>query len=164
MRTDVPAVIVPSHQPMTSSSELNKLRDVASEQATYKLLNTLSVHKGDPSVNDLLAMHTVVTTHSNYRCWSSIICVSFAVSVSTVLLYHCICMLWSRFYEKKRAHRSNVEADGHRALEATTPVPQPRSGQATIPGPILPGEPSNSRDNTSPQPQHAVYAIQGSAI
>jgi len=164
VRTDVPAVIAPSHQVMTSPSELNKLRDVTAEQATYKLLNTLSVHKVDPSVNELLALHMVMTTHSNCMCWSNIICVSFAISISTVLVYHCTCMLWSRFCKKKRTHRSNSEADGHTASEATTPFPQPRSGQAATPGPIMPGASSSSRDDPSPHPQHAVYAIQGSAI
>ena len=86
VRTDVPAVIAPSHQVMTSPSELNKLRDVNAERATYKLLNTLSVHNVDPSMKDLLALNTVMTTHSNCVCWSSIICVSFAISISTVLL------------------------------------------------------------------------------
>jgi len=160
VRTNVPAVIAPSHQAMTSPSELNKLRDVTAEQATYKLLNTLSVHKVDPSVDDLLALHTVMTTHSNCMCWSSIKCVSFAIFISTVLVYHYTCMQWSRFCKKERSHRSTAEADGHTASEAATPVPQPRSGQASIPAPILPGAPSNSRDDISPQSQHAVYAIQ----
>ena len=66
--------------------------------------------------------------------------------------------------QNERAHRSTTEADGHTASEAATPVPQLRSGQATIPGPILPGAPSNCRDDTSPRQKHAVYAFQGSAI
>jgi len=40
--------------------------------------------------------------------------------------------------QNEGAHRSTAEADGHTASEAATPIPQPRSGQSPIPGPILP--------------------------
>ena len=148
----------PPHQEVITHTELEQLRDATVEKATYELLNTLSQHKAEPSMADWLNFHSTVKTSTNCPCWTTNIYISLSISVTTLIIYHGICTVWSKFLNRCTLCKP-VKGQDHKESRAPTPIPQPRIGQATGQGPSPPG-PSKDEAPLS----HAVYAVHDNAL
>ena len=158
MRARDPVLIIPPHQEVVTHTELEQLRDATVGKATYELLNTLSQHKAEPSMADWLNFHSVVSTSTNCPCWTTNIYISLSISVTTLIIYHGMCTVWSKFLNRCTLCKP-VKAQDHKESRAPTPIPQPRIGQATSQGPSPPG-PSKDEAPLS----HAVYAVHDNAL
>ena len=150
--TQLPAMDIHSHQAIVSHDELNALKNMAAEQTTYKLLSTLTSYQEKPSVENLLELHSAMTTHTNCPGWTTSIIISATVSICILMMYHCTLLLWHKL-NARIALCKHPKMDGNTASAAEAPVPIQRTSQATNPAPA----PTTS--SVDPIQQHSVYAI-----
>ena len=151
-------VITPSHQATTSLSEMDALRNIVSKQDTYKLLSTLSAHKLEPTVENLMTPHSVMTARENGSSWTAAhVYISVTVTICMVTMYHCACILYNKlghcmFRRKTRTPKDNT------TLRAVAVATQRMHYQASNQAPIQ--DVDSSHQATA---QHAVYALHGNS-
>ena len=151
-------VITPSHQAATSPSEMDALRNIVSDQDTYKLLSTLSAHKLEPTVENLLTLHSVMAARENGSSWTAAhVYISVTVSICLVTLYHCSCMLYNKLGHCKVRRKTRTPKD-NTTPRADAAVPQRMHSQASNQAPIQEGD--SSHQATA---RHAVYTLHGNS-
>jgi len=152
VRTQSPAIIIPSRQTVTSHSEMESLRSIVAEQTTYKLLSKLSVDKLEPSVENLLHLHTTLATNTNSLSWTTNIIIPATVSICMITLYHCSHALWNKIH-KLVVRRKSRCSDHNTSPKDGESTPQ----QTSNPVPVQAEAKATRSVNTTPQ--HVVYAI-----
>ena len=149
-------IITPSHQAVTSPSEMDALKNIAGEQDTYGLLSTLSARRLEPTVENLLTLHSIVKTHENCSSWTAAhVYVSIIVSLCLVILYHCLCKLHNKLCKCMACLNTRTTTD-NTAPRVDEAVPQQVPSQASNQAPVQEG--ATSHQATA---QHAVYALRG---
>ena len=117
-------VITSSHQAATSPSEMDALRNIVSEEDTYKFLSTLSTHKLEPTVENLLTLHSVMAARENGTSWTAAhVYISVTVSIYLVKLYDCSWILYNKPGHSMVRRKSRTPKD-NRKPRSDAAVPQ----------------------------------------
>jgi hypothetical protein len=160
VQTQTLEIIIPSHRMLAAPEELEALRNFSSDQVTYKMLSTLTAYKMEPSVENLLTLHSAMTTPTNSFDWMHHLIISATVSVISIIIYHCSSALLRKL-RHCTSRRKSAESRPNTTSAPDLPTPQPRAAPASNPAPAQPGaECTSEGHNTTP---HAVYAFQSHA-
>jgi hypothetical protein len=84
-----PNIVVPSQLAVTSDSELEALKKISETKKVDELIATVSAHKMEANVDDLIKLHPLGFPHTDNTGWTMPLLLATSSILVAVVLYYC---------------------------------------------------------------------------